>query len=58
MPYNQNKMKKLLELDRFLNSTFEDIRAQVGCDDAAMQLIFETYIMREPIFKNAYMHLT
>jgi predicted transcriptional regulator len=58
MSYNRMKMQKLLEIDRFLHDTFQEVRSKLGSDDKALEMLFETYVMREPIMQNAYLHLT
>ncbi|MFV8827279.1 hypothetical protein [Alkalihalobacterium sp. APHAB7] len=56
--YNALKMKKLLEVDRFLHGTYEDVKEKVGCEDTALEMVFQTYVMKEKILQNAYVHLT
>ncbi|WP_218970612.1 hypothetical protein [Alkalihalobacterium alkalinitrilicum] len=51
-------MKKLLEVDRFLHGTYEDVKEKVGCEDTALEIVFQTYVMKEKILQNAYVHLT
>ncbi len=58
MGYNPIKMKKLLEVDRFLHGTYEDVKEKVGCEDTALEIVFQTYVMKEKILQNAYVHLT
>ncbi|WP_170885641.1 hypothetical protein [Bacillus alkalicellulosilyticus] len=58
MSYNSTKMKRLLEVDHFLHDTVEDMKGIIGCEQKAMEVVFHTYILREPILKNAYDHLT
>ncbi|WP_216828398.1 hypothetical protein [Alkalihalobacterium elongatum] len=58
MGYNPVKMKKLLTVDKFLHGTFEDVKEKVGCEDTALEMVFQTYVMKERIHQNAYVHLT
>ncbi len=58
MSYNPTKMKKLLELDHFLLETFKELQHGIDDENAALEMIFESYVMRDPIIKNAYLHLT
>ncbi|WP_209121931.1 hypothetical protein [Alkalihalobacillus sp. BA299] len=58
MGYNPMKMKRLLEVDKFLHCTYQDVKEKIGCEDTALEMVFETYVMKEKILQNAYVHLT
>ncbi|MFC5794557.1 hypothetical protein ACFPUW_12635 [Thalassorhabdus alkalitolerans] len=51
-------MKKLLETDRFLHHTFEEIKRSIGDEDEALKMVFDAYVLKEPMMRNAYVHLT
>lgn len=58
LSYNRIKMEKLLEVDRFLRDTFHELNGELNNEEEALRILFDTYIMNEPIFQNAYFHLT
>lgn len=58
MNYNRLKMQKLLEVDRFLHDTFLEVNGTLNNEEEALKILFDTYVMNEPIFRNAYFHLT
>ncbi|MFC5712575.1 hypothetical protein ACFPU1_07265 [Thalassorhabdus alkalitolerans] len=58
MSYQESRMKKLLETDRFLHHTFEEIKRSIGDEDEALKMVFDAYVLKEPMMRNAYVHLT
>ncbi|WP_179295370.1 hypothetical protein [Bacillus sp. FJAT-45350] len=58
MTYDATRMRKLLEVDKFLLGTYEEVKRGIGDDNVALEIVFQTYVIREPIIQNAYLHLT
>ncbi|ERN52754.1 hypothetical protein M3689_01735 [Alkalihalophilus marmarensis] len=68
MEFQVNRMKKLIEHDRFLKSTYNDLLDKQSLDshlhvkpmneEEALQYVFKVYVQSEPILLNAYNHLT
>ncbi|TWI57163.1 hypothetical protein [Halalkalibacter nanhaiisediminis] len=57
MSFQPDRMKKLLEQDRFLSSAYDDVREHFPNDEEALHYLFQQYVKSEPIFQNAYNHL-
>ncbi|ADC48561.1 MULTISPECIES: hypothetical protein [Alkalihalophilus] len=63
MEFQANRMKKLIEHDRFLMSAYRDLlesnlHVKPMNEDAALHYLFKVYVQSEPILLNAYNHLT
>ncbi|WP_413379536.1 hypothetical protein [Alkalihalobacillus sp. 1P02AB] len=58
MDYHSIRMRQLLKQDPFLSSVFNDIAKHITNEEAALYYVFEHYVQREPILKNAYLYLT
>ncbi|WP_026675478.1 hypothetical protein [Alkalihalobacterium bogoriense] len=58
MDYHSIKMQQLIQIDRFLQETFHEVTEQIGDDNLALLLIYETYIKKNAIHYNAYNYLT
>lgn len=58
MSYQPDRMKKLLEHDRFLSSAYDDVRHHFPDEEEALHYLFHHYVKTEPIFQNAYNLLT
>ena len=58
MSFQPDKMRKLIEHDRFLSSAYEDVRRHFLNDEEALYYLFNQYVKNEPIFQNAYHILT
>ncbi len=51
-------MQQLLHHDPILRSTYHEIFAYINNEEQALRFLFEQYVIKEPIFQNAYLHLT
>jgi hypothetical protein len=58
MGFQTTRMKKLIEQDRFLLSTYDELISQSITEEEALHYMFLVYVQSEPILLNAYNHLT
>ncbi|MCM3715148.1 hypothetical protein [Halalkalibacter oceani] len=58
MSFQPERMKKLLALDPFLASAYEEVRQHFHSEEEALHYLFLHYVKGEPIFQNAYNLLT
>ncbi|MFB4162844.1 hypothetical protein ACE1TI_03155 [Alteribacillus sp. JSM 102045] len=58
MNFQQERMRQMIENDRFLHASYKEAVETCGDEAAALKLLFEKYVQNEPIMRNAYEHLT
>ncbi|WP_332689382.1 hypothetical protein [Halalkalibacter lacteus] len=58
MTYHPDRMKSLLEQDRFLSSAYDDVLNHIKSEEEALFYVFQHYVNSDPIFQNAYDLLT
>ncbi|SDI67869.1 hypothetical protein [Alteribacillus bidgolensis] len=58
MDFQQERMKQMIEHDRFLHASYMEAIETCGDESAALKLLFDTYVQNEPMMRNAYEHLT
>ncbi|KMK74742.1 hypothetical protein [Alkalihalobacillus pseudalcaliphilus] len=58
MIFQTYRMQQLLHHDPILRSTYHEIFAYINNEEQALRFLFEQYVIKEPIFQNAYLHLT